>query len=63
MAVAKVAVEKASYGFDRLYDYEIPPQLAGRVRPGCRVQVPFAGGRTGRVGLVVEVCGSSDFDR
>ena len=38
--VAKVAVQAATYAIDKVYDYLLPPELAGQV--GCRVLVPFA---------------------
>lgn len=37
--VAKVAVQAATYAIDKVYDYLLPPELAGQV--GCRVLVPF----------------------
>ena len=41
---AKVAVDKAAYHFDLLFDYLIPQNLEEKVKPGCRVLVPFGGG-------------------
>ena len=38
--VAKVAVQAATYAIDKVYDYLLPPELAGQV--GCRVLVPSA---------------------
>ena len=46
---AKVAVAKAIYAIDRPYDYRVPQELEGRLRPGMRVLVPLGratGGRT-----------------
>ena len=40
--VAKVAVQAATYAIDKVYDYLLPPELAGQV--GCRVMVPFGRG-------------------
>ena len=40
--VAKVAVQAATYAIDKVYDYLLPPELAGQV--GCRVLVPFGRG-------------------
>ncbi len=49
---AKVAVEKAAYHFDKLYDYLIPAPLEASLQPGCRVLVPFGGGNRKRQGMV-----------
>lgn len=49
--IAKVAVERTAYHFDKLYDYEIPPELEG-LQPGCRVTVSFGGSRR-RTGVVL----------
>lgn len=43
----------------RLFDYLAPP--ASRVRPGCRVRVPF--GRQTQIGMVIEVADQSDLPR
>ncbi|MBN2449565.1 MAG: primosomal protein N' [Lentisphaeria bacterium] len=58
MAVARVITDLA---LDREFDYEIPQRLAGRLRPGCRVRVPF--GTTHRLGFVVGIKEHSDFPR
>ena len=34
--VAKIAVDKAAYHFDKAYDYRIPQGLSS-LAPGCRV--------------------------
>ena len=39
--VAKVAVQAATYAIDKVYDYLLPPELAGQV--GCRVLCPSDG--------------------
>jgi len=56
MAVARVVTD---LGLDREFDYSVPPDLEGRVRPGSRVIVPF--GRSSRVGYVVGLKPTSDF--
>ena len=55
---AKVAVDDAVFGMDKLYDYRIPPNIAEGVAVGCRVIVPF--GRSGgkRQGIILQI---SDF--
>ena len=50
---AKVAVDKAAYHFDLLFDYLIPAHLEDKVQPGCRVLVPFGGGNRTRQGVVL----------
>lgn len=56
MPVARVVTD---LGLDREFDYEIPAHLVDRVRPGCRVLVPFRQGR--RTGYVVGLKEQSDF--
>ena len=53
--IAKVAVAKAVYAIDRPYDYLVPPELEGRLRPGRRVLVPFGSGNRGSDGIVLAV--------
>ena len=52
---ASVAVDKCLYPFDTLYDYRIPPSLAGRVQAGQLVMVPFGKGNHKRVAMVYSV--------
>lgn len=47
--LAQVAVDVTAEGTDRLYTYEVPPPLAGKLVPGQWVKVPF--GPRGLVGL------------
>ena len=57
--VARVAVEKTTCRFDKLFDYAIPEGMT--LSAGVRVMVPFGrGGR--RVGLVVELAPQSEGD-
>lgn len=53
--VARVLIDSPLPQLDRLFDYEIPPELAGDALPGVRVRVPLRS--AGRVvdGLLVEV--------
>ena len=57
--VARIAVEKAAYRFDKLYDYAIPEGMA--LLPGVRVMVPFGRGAR-RVGLVVETAAAPEHE-
>ncbi|MBQ8753172.1 MAG: primosomal protein N', partial [Clostridia bacterium] len=52
--IAEVAVEQASYHFDKLYSYVIPDTLSD-VQPGCRVLVPFGGGNRKTQGIVTGI--------
>ncbi len=53
MMVAKIAVDQTVYHFDKPFDYSVPSDLAGQVRPGCRVLVPFGSGNRKRQGMVL----------
>lgn len=55
MLFAAIAIEKAAYGFDRPFTYQIPSVLEGSVRPGMRVMVPFGTGNQSRVGIVLSL--------
>lgn len=53
---AKVAVEGATFSFDKYYDYALPQQLSGVVAPGSIVLVPFGRGQAKpRIGVVLAV--------
>jgi len=56
--IARVAVDKA---LDREFDYEIGPELRGRVKPGSRVVVPFGKNRTR--GFVIGLADRSEHPR
>ncbi len=49
---AKIAVEAAAYGFDALYSYAIPEEMAAQLKRGCRVIVPFGRSNKRVQGLV-----------
>ncbi len=55
----RIAVSGVTYWVDRPYTYSIPEKLAGRVRPGVRVAVPFGGARP-REGIVLALDGQTD---
>ena len=56
------AVEGAAYHFDREYSYLIPDWLDGKIRPGCRVRVPFGKGNSKRLAIVLSLCEAEDAD-
>lgn len=52
--VVKVAIDKASYSYDRLYTYSVPQSMAEAVKPGVRVTVPFGKGNKKRVAMIMQ---------
>ena len=60
--IAKTVIDKASYRFDKPFDYIIPTELYDLVKPGVRGTVPFGKGNTKRQGLVLEVIESEEYD-
>jgi primosomal protein N' (replication factor Y) len=59
--VARVAFDSALPQLDRLFDYEIPDELADSIRVGQLVEVPFGRSAKNRNGFVVEIAESSSF--
>lgn len=53
--IAKVAVEKAAFSFDREFDYLVPKRLKDDCTQGKRVLVPFGRGNSRRQGIVTEL--------
>lgn len=51
--VARVALYGATYAFDKLYSYTIPPKM--NLRAGQRVVVPFGRGNTDKQAIVFEI--------
>lgn len=60
--IAKIAVEKAVYSFDREFDYLIPPELASACAVGKRVLVPFGRGNRCRQGIVTALTEQENTD-
>ena len=60
--VVKVAVEQASFHFDKLYSYTVPEELEP-VSRGCRVVVPFGGGNRKQQAIVLETDAQAEVDR
>lgn len=50
--VASVAVDKALYPFDFIYDYIVPQNLTDKVKAGQLVSVPFGKGNRKRVAMI-----------
>ncbi len=59
--VVKVAVEQASFHFDKLYSYTVPEELEPVCR-GCRVVVPFGGGNRKQQAIVLETDAKAEVD-
>nr|WP_162145948.1 primosome assembly protein PriA [Glycomyces tenuis] len=59
-AIAAVCIDQPLPQLDRLFDYRIPEDLRGLVRPGCRVRVRFGRRKVG--GYVIDLKDTSDFD-
>ncbi|MEG0833277.1 MAG: primosomal protein N' [Oscillospiraceae bacterium] len=55
----EVAVDNAAFKFDRLYTYCVPQKLAGCVKIGTRVLVPFGHGAP-RLGVVLRITSVED---
>lgn len=53
--IAKVAIEKVGYHFDKEYTYLIPKELENDVVKGCRIIVPFGNGNATRQGIVLSI--------
>ncbi|MEG2875932.1 MAG: primosomal protein N' [Hydrogenoanaerobacterium sp.] len=58
--IAKVAVDKAAFHFDKLYDYLVPQEHYGSLCAGSRVLVPFGAGNRKRQGVVLAVADATD---
>ena len=53
--VAEVALSDASYAYDKLYTYAIPPELHKAVKAGQRVLIPFGKGNSKKQGMVFHI--------
>lgn len=60
--IAKIALHSPLPQLDRLFDYEVPHNLAHQVSVGVRVRVPFGRAKGLVDGFVVELSNSSEFD-
>ncbi len=53
-SLAQIAVSGVPYAADRIYTYLVPEALAGSLRPGMRVTIPFGRGNRRTEGFVLE---------
>ena len=58
----KVRLLDAPRFLDREYDYAVPAELAGEMRAGAFVTVPFGGGNRRRMGLVTALADTAEYD-
>ena len=61
--IARVAVEKALYHFDKLYSYLVPSKFLSRAQVGARVVVPFGKGNRKSVGIIFALDNESDVEK
>lgn len=61
--IARVVISEAGFGFDKPYDYVVPPALADSARPGCRVLVPFGKGNRKIVGIILSLEETTDLEK
>ena len=54
--IAEVALKGATFAFDKLYTYAIPPELHSKAVAGCRVTVPFGRSNSKKQGIIFRVC-------
>ena len=59
---ADIIVDISSGKLDRTFQYRIPEHLAGQIRPGVLVEVPFGNGSRQIRGYVVEVTGRPEIE-
>ncbi len=57
---AQIIVSQRSRAVDRAFDYEIPPEFSGLIKPGSRVIVPFSRGNSEKEGFVLRVKEKTD---
>lgn len=63
VTIAKIAVSGIPFRLDRPYDYSIPSDLAERVQPGVRVEVPFTKANRRTEGIVLALAPVSAFEK
>ncbi len=63
MKYAKVAVEAATFSFDKEFDYIIPEELEFSAVKGSRVTVPFGNGNRKRLGVIFDITDKTDGKR
>lgn len=59
---ALVALDKAEYSFDKLYEYAVPSVYVPFAAIGCRVTVPFGRGKRYVKGTIIELTANKEYD-
>ena len=59
--IASVAIDSPLPNLDRLFDYEVPDELAGVAVVGARVKIPFGRTKNGVDGFIVELGTESSY--
>ena len=50
--VARIALQGATFAFDKLYTYAVPPEMYEKAQKGIRVLVPFGRGNIKKQGII-----------
>ena len=53
--VAEIALENATFGYDKLYTYSLPPELHQKAKKGSRVLVPFGRADLKKQGVIFNI--------
>lgn len=48
-----VAIDKATYSFDRIFEYVVPTELIEKAKAGCRAVVPFGRGNRQKQAMIM----------
>ena len=59
---ANIIIDISHERVDRVFQYRIPSELAGKVQAGSQVYIPFGAGSRIRRGYVVELTEKAEFD-
>lgn len=63
VTIAKIAVSGIPFRLDRPFDYAIPTELAAKVQPGVRVEVPFTRANRRTEGIVLALAPVSAYEK
>ena len=59
---ANIIIDISHESVDRVFQYRVPGELAGKIRAGSQVYIPFGAGNKTRKGYVVELTETPEFD-
>lgn len=60
--IARTAISTATFSFDKIYSYIVPPEFMSDVKVGMRVLVPFGKGNRKTVALITELIYAEHYD-